>query len=181
MQCNQTIEERFEELYMKYKNIVYRTSLHYTKNAHEAEDITQKIFCHLFEYLDYVNDDNLEGYLVTTARNLSFNWLRDTKREREGVCFEDLTDDSLKIQSAEHTYLQKEKDENVMEFSSELLRCVYEENESWYHIIYLIYGLGVSCEDAAKMLKISKSVLYSKLYRAKKWIKKHFHEKFKDL
>ena len=181
MQGNRSKEERFAELYLRYKNIVYRTSLHYTKNACEAEDIMQKIFCRLLEYLDYVNEEKLEGYLVKAAKNMSYNWLRNTKKEREGIEFEDLTDHSVITQSAEELYLQKEKEEDMRVFSSEMMERVREENESWYHIINLIYGLGVSHDDAAKMLGISKSVLYSKLHRAKKWIRKHFYDKFEDL
>lgn len=181
MRCEQSKEERFEELYQKYKNIVYRTSLYYTKNECEAEDITQKIFCRLFEYIERVNDEHMQAYLVRAAKNMSLNWLRDTKKEREGISLDDLAHVLPLAESAEDAYLQREKVVETEEFSSGLMQRLYEENEMWYHIIYLVYGLGVTHEHAAEMLGISKSVLYSKIYRAKKWISKHFDKEYEDL
>lgn len=181
MRCKQSIEEKFEELYLKYKNDVYRTSLRITKNECEAEEITQKIFCKVFEFFEHVDEEQLHAYLVRAATNMSLNWLRDTKREREGVCYEDFAETAPLVESAEATYLEKERKAEEEVLSSELMRRLYEENETWYHAINLVYCLGVSHDHTAKMMGISKSVLYSKIYRAKKWLSKHFDGEYKKL
>ena len=60
------------------------------------------------------------------------------------------------------------------------MRELYLENEVWYEIINSIYCLEMSYDDVAELLNISKSVLYSKLYRAKQWIAKRYKEKYKE-
>jgi len=56
-----------------------------------------------------------------------------------------------------------------------------KENESWYQIVNLIFCLEKPHDVVAKELGISKDVLYSKLYRAKKWIRKNFEDEYKNL
>ena len=181
MRCKQSVEEKFENIYEKYKNDVYRTSLHITGNAAEAEEITQKIFCKMFEYIEHVDEEYVGPYLVRAAKNMSLNWLRDTKKERDGVHLDDMAESGPMVESVEDTYLQREKEGEIKEFSSELMQRLYEENESWYQCMNLVYGLGISHTAAAKMLGISKSVLYSKIHRAKKWIIKQFGKEYFDL
>ncbi len=181
MSCDRKKEERFEKLYQQYRNDVYRISLYYTRNEQEAQDITQKVFFAFYLRMDKIQMEYVREYLVTAARNLSYNWLRDTKKEREGESVDTLSDTSVLVDSAEDSYLL---DENVIEkrvFLGELMQQLYIENEMWYHILKSIYCLGMSHEDTAKLLRISKGVLYSKLYRAKKWIAKHYKEKYKEL
>ena len=55
-----------------------------------------------------------------------------------------------------------------------------EENKMWHDIIECIYFLEMPHDEVARLLDITKSVLYSKLYRAKKWFAKRYREKKKE-
>ena len=46
---------------------------------------------------------------------------------------------------------------------------------------FLIYIMGKSHDEVARELGISRDVLYSKLYRAKKWIQRHFEDEYLKL
>ncbi len=181
MSCDRRKEEEFEKLYQQYRNDVYKISLYYTKNEQEAQDITQKVFFALYLRMDKIQTEYVKAYLITAAKNLSYNWLRDTKKEREGESVDTLTDTSILVESAEESYLLDENESEKKAFWAELMQQLYVENEMWYHILKSIYCLGMSHEDTAEVLGISKGVLYSKLYRAKKWIAKHYKEKYKEL
>lgn len=180
MQRNMTKEEKYEEIYRIYQHDVYKISLYYTKDEYIAQDIAQKAFYKLYLHFDNVNLDSVRSYLLRTARNLSYNWLRDMKHER-GDYVENIPEDSAILHSAEDEYIRDERQREREKFASELLHKVWEENESWYDILNLIYCLDKSHDEVARELGISRDVLYSKLYRAKRWLRKHYEEEYMKL
>ncbi len=181
MQKIKTKEEMFEEIYRIYQHDVYKISLYYTKDEYIAQDIAQKAFYKLYLHFENVNPDSVRFYLLRTARNMSYNWLRDMKHESQGEYIENIPEDSMVLHSAEDEYLKEEKQRERQEFVQKLLHKLWEENESWYDILNLIYCLDKSHDEVAKELGISRDVLYSKLYRAKRWIRKHFEDDFLNL
>ena len=173
MQKIETKEEKFEEIYRTYQTDVYRISLYYIKDEYMAQDITQKVFYKLYLHFDNVNLECVRSYLLRSARNLSFNWLRDTKHE-QGDYIDNIPEESAILLSAEDEYIREEQQKAHRKFASEILNKIREENESWYDILNLIYCLEKPHEEVAKELGITRDVLYSKLYRAKRWVRKHF-------
>lgn len=155
--------------------------MYYTKDEYIAQDIAQKAFYKLYLHFDNVNLDSVRCYLLRTARNMSYNWLRDMKNETQGEYIENIPEESAILLSAEDEYLKEEKQKERQEFVQDLLHKLWEENESWYDILNLIYCLEKSHDEAAKELGISRDVLYSKLYRAKRWIRKHFEDDFLNM
>ena len=83
--------------------------------------------------------------------------------------------------SAEDEYIREEKEQERKQFASEILHKVWEENESWYDILNLIYCLEKSHDEAARELGMSRDVLYNKLYRAKRWLRKHYEQEYNKL
>ena len=178
MPRDKTKEELFETIYREYYHDVYRISLYYTKNEHEAEDITQKVFYKLYQHLEYVKVEYVKGYLFRIARNLSYNWLRDTKREREGFGGNTVSRERCVLPDPEECLVYCEELRAKGDFFSVMMLRLQQENEMWYDILNFIYCLEMTHDDAAKVLGISKSVLYSKLYRAKKWLHKTYKEEY---
>lgn len=180
MQRNMTKEEKFDEIYRIYENEVFKISRYYTNDEYTAQDITQKAFYKLFQHFDNVNLDSVRAYLLRTARNLSFNWLRDMKHE-QGDYIDNIPEESAILLSAEDEYILDERVQERKQFASEILHKVREENESWYDILHLIYIMEKSHDEVARELGMSRDVLYSKLYRAKKWIQRHFEDEYLKL
>lgn len=181
MQEHMTREEQFEQIYQTYQHEVYKISLYYTKDEYIAQDIAQKAFYKFYLHFDNVNLDSVRSYLLRIARNLSYNWLRDIDHETKGEYVDNIPEDSAVLHSAEDEYIIEEKKKERHEFASEIMQSLWEENESWYDILNLIYCLDKSYDEAAKDLGISKDVLNNKMYRAKRWIRKHFGEKYAEL
>ncbi len=181
MRGDQCKEERFEKIYRQYKDEVYRISLYYTKNEQESQDITQKVFYKFYLYFDKINPDCIKAYLFRSARNLSYNWLRDTKKELKNETVDAVAEQQVSIHNVEESYLHAEQERDVNRFFSSIMRQLYEENETWYEILNLIYCLELSHDEAAEQLGISKTVLYSKLYRAKQWLRKNFSDEYNRL
>lgn len=181
MRGAQSKEERFEKIYRQYKDEVYRISLYYTRNEQEAQDITQKVFYKFYLYIDRIQPDCIKAYLFRSARNLSYNWLRDTRKELQNGSIGQVSEYELVMHGAEEGYLHMAEESEKRKFISLFMRQLQAENEMWYEILNLIYCLELSHDEAAETLGISKTVLYSKLYRAKQWLRKQFGDTYKEL
>ena len=174
-------EVRFEKIYRAYQNDVYKISLYYTKDEHIAQDITQKVFYQFYLHFDNVNLDMVRSYLIRSARNLSYNWLRDTKRERGGEYLDNVPDENVPHCSTEDDYIRDEEKQETKEFVTMLMERLKEENESWYDIVNLIYCLEKPHDEVAEELGMTREALYNRLYRAKKWLRKKFEDEYKKL
>ena len=174
-------EVKFEKIYRTYQNDVYKISLYYTKDEHIAQDITQKVFYHFYLQLDNVNLEMVRTYLIRCARNLSYNWLRDTRHERGGEYLENVPEENIPHYSTEDDYIRDEQQQETREFVAILLENLKEEHELWYNIVNLIYCLEMPHDQVAKELGMTREALYNKLYRAKKWLRTKFEDEYKKL
>lgn len=173
-------EELFDSVFRAYQHDVYRISLYYSKNEHAATEITQKAFYNLYLHFENVKPECLRSYLYRTARNLTYNWIRDSKQVRDGN-LDDLNEEDATIVSVEDIYIREEEQKIARELSHNILARLYEENKRWYEAITLVYYLGKSHTEVAEELGISKDVLCSRLYRAKKWIRAHYEEEYEEV
>ncbi len=74
----------FEDLYRKYFRRVYTVCLRMTRNAHDAEDLTQEVFVHLFKKLgSFRGDSKLTTWLHRVTVNQVLMSLRRRKRRPE--------------------------------------------------------------------------------------------------
>lgn len=181
MQYKTTKEEKFDDIYRTYQNDVYKISLYYTKDEYIAQDISQKVFFQFYLHFENVNMGSVRAYLLRAARNLSYNWLRDTKRELQGEDLENISEENAALHSVEDGYIREEQKRSHQEFLTSVMESLREENESWYNILHLIYGLEKDGDEAAEELGITREALYSKLYRAKRWIRKKFEKEYQEL
>lgn len=176
-----TKEEMFEVIYQTYQHEVYKIALYYVKDDFTAQDVAQKTFYNFYLHMDSVNEDRIRPYLLRTARNLSFNWTRDSKWEVQGEYLENVPEEKLSLLGPEIEFLKQEHEIEVKELLDEILSTVQEENESWYNLITLVYGMGKKQEAVAYEMGMTLEVLHSKLYRAKKWIRERYRDRYEQL
>lgn len=98
MESKSTKDKKFDSIYRAYKDSIFKVAMHYAKCEDLANEITQKTFFQLYIYFENVNLDNVYPWLVTTARNFTFNYNRDKKREILGEVFEVLKETKDKRQ-----------------------------------------------------------------------------------
>lgn len=166
-----------ESVYEAHGNEVYRVCLHYAKDKHIAENMTQKTFVKFYEHLDRIQPGKTRAYLILTARNMTADYLRDFKRLREGQ-IDDLVEEKLKIISMEDVSIRKEKERFANELSRSILTRLYHKNKRWYDVIMMACYLDMPQEEIAEHLNIDVDVVYSRLYRAKRWIRKTYKEEY---
>lgn len=171
-------KDTFDDIYKANSNLVFRTAMHFSKNYHTAEEITQNTFVQLFLNPDVMKRTNVKSWLLTVTKHQALN-IR-TKRERET-----LEEDMALIRDvwewAEDPgdiILTKERKEDLAEFCDTILQKLYDENTRWYEAIVSVYCLEMPQKEVAAEMNMSVDSLQSMLYRARNWIKKNFMEEY---
>ncbi len=60
---------------------MYRTALYYVEDHYVAEEIVQEVFLKLYDNLGDICMESVPAWLITTAKNMAKNYLRDSKWE----------------------------------------------------------------------------------------------------
>ena len=128
-----------------------------------------------------MNKDSVRTYPIRSARNLSYNWLRDMKKEMNGELLDTIPEENVPQYSTEDDYIRDEQERERKEFVALLMERLREENEMWYNIVNLVYCMEKPHDLVAKELGMTREILYSKLYRAKKWLRKKFEDEYNKL
>ena len=74
-------EVAFNMLYVKYEKLLRHIILDIIKNKETTEDILQIVFMKLWNKIDTFRDGNLKYFLITIAKNESYNYLKFKERE----------------------------------------------------------------------------------------------------
>ena len=73
------------------------------------------------------------------------------------------------------------RQKDCRELHDTIFADLYEKNSRWYEAVTVSYTLDKPQKEVADKMGISVDTLYSTLYRAKQWIKKHYEEQFHQL
>ncbi len=176
-----TVNNDYNEIYLKHKNLVLKVANLYSGNYHVAEDITQNTFMKLYIYFDDMKKDNIKSWLFTTAKHEALNYVKKTARE---ICAKN-SDLELYmteiVSSSEEELLERYRNIENMELHDRIMIALMEKNRRWYDAVILSYYMEVPQKVVAERMGIKIQVLHSILHRAKDWIKKEFAVKYEDL
>jgi RNA polymerase sigma-70 factor (ECF subfamily) len=92
-------EADFELLYRKSFLKAVNYCIKYVRDSNTSREIVQNAFVNLWERRETIDtrSGNPEYYLLTSVRNLAFNYLRNRKRETEKIGREISLDDKINI------------------------------------------------------------------------------------
>lgn len=170
----------FNDIYRSNVSSVYFTALHYSGDAHAAEEITQEVFLKLYINRENINPNAIHAWLVTSAKNMALNYKRDRWHEipKEELCENEADPCAESPEEDILSVLQKEEYRKLM---ARILEDLYRVNERWYDAVTITYMLEKPQKEVAENMGVSLEVLQSMLYRAKKWIKKKYREEYDRL
>lgn len=182
MKYESTKEELFDSIYRSYADDVYRACCHLTPDNDLAQEMAQQAFVNFYERMDTLEVECAKAYLIRSARNLLYNYYRTANREwkpdedeEESQAIEPTTE------SVEDQYFDEMKRTMVGELTTEILGDLKEHHYIWYEVIHMIFFMDMTHEEVAEKLGITKEVLYSRLHRAKFWIRKNYENDFKKI
>ena len=171
-------EDKFQEIYEKYKNLVMKVVYNRTKDYHLAQDICQETFVKLYGYQDHIIMSRVKSWLLVVASNMAVDYLKKSSTRKELLA--DPGQAEISSATKEVAELDWEHMEN-RQICSKVLSALREKNESWYEVLILAEYLGVPRKVLAKKRGISLSTVDNYLRKSIRWIKTNFQEEYEEL
>ncbi len=159
--------EAYEELFLRYAPGIYRFSLSSLKDKALAEDLTQDVFLKIWEKHSTLSQTgNIRAFIFKVAVNAIYDFIR---RKNIAKAFDDFTrlNNSPSENSAWDSLIYGE-----MRLKLDMLISQLPEQQR--HIFMLNRLEGLSNEEIASELNLSKRTVENHLYRSILFLKEHF-------
>lgn len=163
-------QEAFRILIDTYKGYLYRIIFPIVRHDKDTEDLIQEVFVKVYYALPQYQSNGFKTWLTTLAINHAIDFKRKTYQQREQVVESiELSGSCLQEPSPEYPLIAKETRELVRRRIEELPR-------GFRDVVYAYYITEMSYQYIAKEYNIEIKTVEMKLYRARKWMKKHWKE-----
>lgn len=153
--------EKFEQIYLKYRVLMYRVAFGLLKNRQDTEDAVQDAFVRIYDHIsdiDEVDSPRTRSYVMVITRNICLNELRSKKHESG--------EDIEQLNTASEVSVEDEVLSGLEVAAIE--RALRELPEKYRDILYLtVYG-EYDLRNAALLLGISYENAKSRVQRARK-------------
>lgn len=162
--------ESFNILYEKYWGKVYTSAIKRLRNHDQAQDITQDIFAALWLKRKELHIDNLPAYLHVAVRNKILNLF---EKEKHYVPFEQLITNNIQLygEQADAVALRNE----FLHAYKALVDSLPGERKK---IFRFYYDEGLSTEEIANHLGLSRKTVQNQLGRAVTYLKANLSHLF---
>jgi RNA polymerase sigma-70 factor (ECF subfamily) len=157
----------YQELFERYAPRIYQFSLSYLKNELDAEGLVQDVFLKIWERRDKLDSTkNIKAFIFKIAINSIYDLIRRRNIEH---AFQDFTraQENSYTDTTWHTIIW---DEMLMNLD-ELVKQMPEQRRK---IFRMSREKGLSNDEIARELNLSKRTVENQLYRAIAFLKKHF-------
>lgn len=140
LEINKNKMQGIEELYSKYKKVVYGIAFTISKNKEDSEDIMQMIFAKIYEMENSkLPTSNYASWLYSTTKNETINFLKKKKNDIPIDKIYEISDDNNEL--------------NKVIDSIEFNRLISKLNDKEKEIISLKILSNFSFEEISKLLK----------------------------
>ena len=147
--------QNVEELFHVYRDDVYRMAVSYTKSIHDAEDVCQSVFLKLMEQ-KHIQPGKEKAWLMQVTANHCRSLLRSCWWKR--------------------TAPLEEATAAAQNQMSDILQIVMSLPPKYRVVLYLYYYENYTTEEIAKLLKISRIAVTTRLSRAREALKPELTE-----
>lgn len=152
-----------EELYNRYKDILFVLCLKYCSNEAEAEDNLHNAFIEIFTNIKkYNGSGSFEGWIKRITINKAID---SYKKSFQMVPIKDEFQDTM-------------IEEKEIDFSLDVILSLIQKLPTQYRLVFSLYELDdYSHKEIAQMLEISENTSKSNLHRAKTILKEKIKQK----
>ena len=150
------IQIDYQQVVKTYAPMMFRLAYGYCCNRSDAEDVVQEVFLKLLEHTpQFENDRQLCAWLMTVTANrcrnlLGSGWKRKTLPLEDAFVSSEDPDESIEVRSA------------LAKLSPKL-----------HSVVHLFYYEQMSVKQIAGILDLPENTVLSRLYLARKQLKKH--------
>lgn len=174
LQLTEGNEWAFKQIYDRYWLGIYKTVKRYTKSQEVAEDIVQEIFttlwnnrCHFKEVI------NIEYYLITMAKNLTYKTLHKMAFEKEAR--NHWSKEDLRKENVQNDAVLEQQYAQLIQHAVGLLPSQQKQ------IFQMAKVEGLSHKDIAAQLKISHLTVKTHMAKALRAIRHYLHPHLTNL
>ena len=162
-----SVKERFEEIYDKTYDSIYRYLITKVSPREAAEDIVQNCYLEFYKKM-------LEGGQILRPKHLLLTMAKRRAADyyRRFTPTEDI-DDQTAIY--DEKALRELENDDSFEYE-QIMRLIAESDDTAYRIFYLHFHCGQTLEKTARELSMSESTVKSKIYRMLKKLRKQLTE-----
>lgn len=146
--------QRVQKLFEEYKDMVYRLALSYLGNAEDAQDISQEVFLRLLRWNRRIRSGAERAWLTKVTVN----------------CCKDLLSSRVPTREVEET------DAVYFPETFDLKEAVMALPGDYRVVVFLHYYEDYSTREIADLLKVSQSVVTTRLHRARQRLKNLLQE-----
>lgn len=175
-------QSAFRELVETHQNLVANTCYGLLQNASDAEDVTQEVFIQVYRSIHkFRGDSKLSTWLYRIATTRSIDLLRKRKRRSRVQSFQTFFGgEEAALQVADkYSYSPQQTLEN-QERAAVLAKAVAKLPESQQVAFTLSKYEDLSYQQIADVMERSLSSVESLLFRAKKNLRKHLEEYYRN-
>ncbi len=153
-------ESAFNELVLRYQEKIYWVARRFTGDHDNADDITQEVFCKMYDSLkDFRGDSSLYTWLYRITVNVSLNLLRRQK-VRDFFRIDELFDVESDASDAPDSIVEKAEHQSLVE---EAVAALPEKQRA---VFVMRYYEELPYEEIAKILKTSVGGLKANYFHA---------------
>ena len=162
-----------EQIYIKNKRKIYKIAYSILNNHHDAEDVLNDVMLNVINNIEkFVDSDGNRtvAQIVIYTRNAAINRYNKNKRKAEVEISFTYEDEEGKLSEIDIADLHADIDVDVMrKENSEIVRkLLLQLPEEYQDAISLVYGLGYSNKEAARILNVTPNAVGLRLFKAKK-------------
>lgn len=176
--------DAFRELVERYQRRVYSICYGMLKNADDSLDVSQEVFVKVYRYIGKFNkNSSFYTWLYRITVNMCIDHIRKAKRVTEVEYDDGISRDSG---NATHDHvlpsrlgLNPDKVYGRKELRSKMLEALETLSEKHRTILILREVEGLSYEEIADVLNISKGTVMSRLYHARRYFQDAISEYLK--
>jgi RNA polymerase sigma-70 factor (family 1) len=161
------VKEAFRELFERYAPRIYQFSLSYLKNNQDAEELVQDVFLKIWEKRDSLDrTKNIKAFIFKVSVNSIYDFIR--RKNIEGA-YQEFARNNFEAQpdSTWHQVIFNE----MLGHLDVLVKQMPPERQK---IFRLNREEGLTNDEIARKLNLSKRTVENQLFRAIAFLKKHF-------
>ena len=166
--------EAFNQLVLKYQDMMYRISLRTLNDESAADDATQNAMIQAYRNIKSFRGGSFRSWLARVTVNASYDEMRRWRRQA-GVSFDQENQDGEMIETMpwmiDLSAGPEERFDSV-ELRDALQECVKSLNSDYRLVVVLVDVEGMSYEEVARVANIPVGTVKSRLARARGQLRK---------